>query len=277
MIQLINDDCLKAMKEIKSDSIDLVITSPPYANQRKKCYLSIKEEEYVNWFLPIAIEIKRILKDTGSFFLNIKPHTKNGERVLYVFDLILALKRKVGFLFIDEFSWTKIGFPGGLHGRFKNAFEPVYHFTKQKPTKISFNPLACGTPPLKETIERYKRFSSKEMPSPNGSGFRHPSNKILKNLKLCRPTNVIYATNTNSSKRSSFHPAIFPIKLVDFFIKNFTNEGDIVLDCFMGSGTVGYSCLSLNRNFIGIEIKEKYFSIVKEKLKLEEERIKSLI
>lgn len=99
--KIYNEDCLTGMKKIKSDSIDLVFTSPPYAERRKKIYGGVPENKYFEWFAPIAIEIKRILKPSGSFFLNIKPHTTDGERPLYVFDLVLALKRKIGFLFVD--------------------------------------------------------------------------------------------------------------------------------------------------------------------------------
>jgi DNA modification methylase len=131
------------LSKVTSNSIDLIITSPPYADRRKKVYDGVQEDKYVEWFLPIAAEIKRVLKPTGSFFLNIKPHCDKGERSLYVFDLILSLKRETGFLFIDELCWTKNAFPGKLKGRFKNGFEPVYHFTKAPATQITFNPIAC--------------------------------------------------------------------------------------------------------------------------------------
>ena len=133
--QIIESDCLKWLKKQDDDSVDLFITSPPYADRRKNTYGGISEEKYVDWFTPIAKEIYRVMKPSGSFFLNIKPHTNKGERVLYVFDLILKLKRDIGFRFTDEFCWTKLGVPGKFNGRFKNAFEPVYHFTKQKTTQ----------------------------------------------------------------------------------------------------------------------------------------------
>ena len=101
-MRLINGDCLEAMKRMDNESIDIIITSPPYANRRKKCYKGKNSNEYIDWFLPIAFEMKRILKPAGSFFLNIKPHTNKGERDLYVFELVIALKKQVGFLFVDE-------------------------------------------------------------------------------------------------------------------------------------------------------------------------------
>ena len=85
--EILFGDCLDLMKTIDDNSIDLVFTSPPYAERRKATYGGTNENEYVDWFLPIGAEIKRILKPTGSFFLNIKPHTNKGERSLYVYDL----------------------------------------------------------------------------------------------------------------------------------------------------------------------------------------------
>jgi len=130
-------DCLELMKNIPNNSIDMVFTSPPYAERRKTTYGGIPENDYVDWFLPIGVEIKRILKPTGSFFLNIKPHTNKGERSLYVYDLVCQLKRETGFMFVEEYCWIKNAFPGSLNGRFKNAFEPIYHFTKNSPNEIT--------------------------------------------------------------------------------------------------------------------------------------------
>lgn len=249
------------LKTFDDNSIDMVITSPPYADRRKKTYGGIPEDQYVDWFIPIAKEIKRILKPTGSFFLNIKPHTKNGERVLYVFDLILKLKREVGFMFIDEICWTKNAFPGNLRGRFKNGFEPVYHFTKEKPSKITFNPLACGTPIKEESIARTYR---KQCGAPeNGSGMTGMNTTNIRNLNLARPSNVINVNNvSNQFTLKSKHSATFPVGLVDFFVKSFTNENDIVLDCFAGSGTTGVSCANNNRQFILIDKEEENFDLM---------------
>lgn len=240
------------LKKLTDNSIDLIFTSPPYADRRKKTYGGIHENKYVEWFKPIAIEIKRILKPTGSFFLNIKPHTNKGERSLYVFDLILTLKREIGFLFVEEYCWTKNAFPGNLKGRFKNGFEPIYHFTKNNPNQIKFNPLACGTPMKEESIKRTYR---KQCGAPkNGSGMTGMNTKNIRNLKIARPSNVINVNNvSNQFTLKSEHSATFPDKLVDFFIKSFSNENDLILDCFAGSGTVALSCIKNNRKFIMID------------------------
>lgn len=243
-------DALELMSNgIEDNSVDLIITSPPYAERRKKVYGGVPEEQYVEWFKPIGKEIYRILKPTGSFFLNIKPHTEEGERSLYVFELVLSLKNDCGFKFIDEFCWTKNAFPGGLKGRFKNGFEPIYHFTKRSPELITFNPLACGTPIKEETLARANR---KQCGLPeNGSGMAALKSENLKKIKIARPSNVIHVNNvSNQFSSKKFHSATFPLKLVEFFIKSFSNEGDLILDPFAGRGTTGLSAKANKRNFI---------------------------
>lgn len=263
--KIINGDCLDVLKTFDDNSIDMFITSPPYADRRKNTYGGIPEEQYLEWFKPIAIEIKRTLKPTGSFFLNIKPHTDKGERSLYVFDLVLMLKRELGFKYVDEICWTKNAFPGMLKGRFKNGFEPVYHFTKDDATKIIFNPTACGTPIKEESIARTYR---KQCGAPiNGSGMTGMNTTNIRNLELARPSNVINVNNvSNQFTLKSKHSATFPEKLVEFFVKSFTNEGDIICDPFAGSGTTGKVCKNLNRGFIMIEKMEEYIPLINERI-----------
>jgi DNA modification methylase len=264
---VIKGDCLEIMKIISDNYIDMVFTSPPYAERRKTTYGGINENKYTDWFMPISIEIKRILKPTGSFFLNIKPHTIKGERSLYIYDLILRLKKETGFMFIEEYCWTKNAFPGALKGRFKNAFEPIYHFTKNPPNEITFNPVACGTPIKEESIARTYR---KQCGAPkNGSGMTGINTTNIRNLGLARPSNVINVNNvSNQFSDKQLHPATFPEGLVEFFVKSFTNEDDIVLDPFAGSGTTGITCKKLNRNYILIEKEQKYVEIIKNRLML---------
>jgi len=265
MKQIILGDCLNELKVFQDNSIDCIITSPPYAERRKNTYGGIPEEQYVEWFKPIAWEIKRVLKPTGSFFLNIKPHTDKGERSLYVFDLVLMLKRELGFKFVDEICWTKNAFPGKLKGKFKNGFEPVYHFTKESPNTITFNPLACGTPIKEESIARTFR---KQCGAPkNGSGMTGMNTTNIRNLEFARPSNVINANNvSNQFSLKQNHSATFPEKLVEFFVKSFTNEGDLVCDPFAGSGTTGLVCEKLNRNYIMIEKDSDNIELIKQRI-----------
>jgi DNA modification methylase len=260
-MKVIESDCLDWLKLQSDESVDMIITSPPYADRRKNTYGGISEDKYVEWFVPIAKEVFRILKPTGSFFLNIKPHTTKGERVLYVFDLVLALKREVGFRYTDEFTWTKLGVPGKFNGRFKNAFEPVYHFTKEK--GYTHNPYEVATPAKEESLKRYKRKASGE--SKNGSGFAGMRKEITSKLAL--PSNHLHIPQkSNQYTIQSKHSAVFPVELSDFFIKAFSNEGDLIVDIFAGSGTVGESCVKLNRECILIDILEENVNLIKQRL-----------
>ncbi len=118
-------------------SIDLIVTSPPYADKRKKSYDGVHTDKYVAWFLPIAKELYRVLKDDGSFILNIKEHPQNGERGTYVLELILELKKQ-GWFWIEEYCWyKKNSFPGKWPNRFRDSWERCLHFTKDKEFKIS--------------------------------------------------------------------------------------------------------------------------------------------
>jgi site-specific DNA-methyltransferase (adenine-specific) len=263
--EILLGDCLELMKDIPDNSIDMVFTSPPYAERRKTTYGGIPENDYVDWFLPIGAEIKRILKPTGSFFLNIKPHTNKGERSLYVYDLVCQLKRETGFMFVEEYCWTKNAFPGSLKGRFKNAFEPVYHFTKGNPNQITFNPIACGTPMKEESIARTYR---KQCGAPkNGSGMTGMNTTNIRNLEFARPSNVINVNNvSNQFSDKQLHPATFPEGLVEFFVKSFTNENDIVLDPFGGSGTTGIVCKNHKRQFILMEKQQEYFELIQKRV-----------
>jgi len=240
------------LKNIESDSIDLIFTSPPYAERRKNTYGGIPVDRYISWFLPIGKELFRVLKPTGSFFLNIKAHTHNGERLLYTYDLVKAIKNELGFRFIDDLCWVKNAYPGGYKGRFKNGFEPIYHFSKSHVSEITFNPYACGTPIKEESLKRAYRKQS-GLPK-NGSGMAGMKTQNIQKLKLARPSNVIVANNvSNQFMLKSEHSGTFPIKLVDFFVKSYSNENNVVLDPFAGSGTVGLSCNNNNRDYILID------------------------
>ena len=254
-------DCLEILRELPDNSVDMVMTSPPYADRRKNCYEGKNTEDYIPWFLGIAAEIKRVLKPTGSFFLNIKAHCDKGERTLYVMKLIISLKEDIGFRYTDEFCWTKLGVCGKFVGRFKNAFEPIYHFTLEK--GYTHNPYEVASEAKPESKARYKRKACGE--SNNGSGFAGMRKEITSELAL--PSNHLhYVQKSNQHTKQSKHPAVYPEELCDFFIKAFSNEGDLILDPFMGSGTTGLSASKLNRNFIGIELKAEYFKLSEERI-----------
>jgi len=134
--RIIHGDCVKILPSLPEAFADLVITSPPYADNRKKTYDGIPVSKYVEWFLPISSEIHRILKPEGSFVLNIKERVANGERHTYVLELILEMRRQ-GWLWTEEYIWHKKNcYPGKWPNRFRDAWERCLHFTKQRNFKM---------------------------------------------------------------------------------------------------------------------------------------------
>ncbi|HEV2171148.1 MAG TPA: site-specific DNA-methyltransferase, partial [Candidatus Binatus sp.] len=149
--RLICGDCRDltvVMELMGSHKANVAITSPPYASQRaydpSSGFKPIHPDQYVAWYADVAENVATILAPDGSYFLNIKEHADGGERSLYVKDLVLAHKRQWGWRFVDEFCWRKTddGVPGGWGNRFKNAWEPVFHFCREQ--KIKFNARAVG-------------------------------------------------------------------------------------------------------------------------------------
>ena len=130
--ELILGDCRLELLAMPDDSVDLVFTSPPYADQRKNSYGGIAPDEYVEWFLPVSEQLLRVLKPTGSFVLNIKERVVSGERSTYVMELIMAM-RDQGWLWTEEYIWHKKNcYPGKWPNRFRDAWERLLHFTKSK-------------------------------------------------------------------------------------------------------------------------------------------------
>jgi len=130
--KILQGDSSQILKQLEDNSIDLIITSPPYADRRKQTYGGIKPENYVEWFLPISKELFRILKPSGTFILNIKEKAENGERHTYVIELILALRQQ-GWLWTEEFIWhKKNSYPGKWPNRFRDSWERLLQFNKER-------------------------------------------------------------------------------------------------------------------------------------------------
>ncbi|MDO8094533.1 MAG: DNA methyltransferase [Candidatus Brocadiales bacterium] len=121
--KIICGDVKEVLPTIPDNCINLIVTSPPYADCKKKSYGGIHPDKYVEWFLPISKELKRALKPDGSFILNIKEKAVNGERHTYVIELILEM-RKQGWLWTEEYIWHKKNcYPGKWPNRFRDAWE----------------------------------------------------------------------------------------------------------------------------------------------------------
>ena len=260
---------------------NVVITSPPYASQRaydpSSGFRPVPPAEYVEWFRDVAANIAAILADDGSYFLNIKEHADGGQRNLYVKKLTIAHVEQWGWRFVDELCWRKTddGVPGGWGNRFKNAWEPVFHFCRQE--KIKFRPKEVG-----HWSDDCFDYSPNNPTSTSGSGLlgtgprgaaadlgknhdswqttrRNANNLEGRHGGIARPSNVIEC-KTESSQGS--HSAPFPRALVEFFVKAFSDAGDLVFDPFLGSGTTIAAAHVLGRKGYGCEISPAYCDVI---------------
>lgn len=264
-------DSLLVLRSIASGSIDLVLTSPPFALRRKKSYGNKSAEKYIEWFWPFAEEIARVLKKKGSFVLDIGGSWNKGEptRNLYHFELLLKLCGAKGpFRLAQEFYWynpAKMPAPAQWvtieRVRVKDAVNPIWWLSKSpKPKASNRRVLTPYTQSMKDLLVR----GYNNGPRPSGHVV---SNKWGKRHKGAIPSNLIIAANTCSSDTYlggckeygvEVHPARFVPAIPEFFLKFLTRPGDTVLDPFSGSNVVGEIAERLRRKWIGIEIKEEY-------------------
>lgn len=264
-IDIFHGDSAEVLKTLPDNTIDLVVTSPPYADQRKSTYGGVSTDQYVEWFLPISEQLLRVLKPTGTFILNIKEKVVNGERSTYVMELILAM-RKQGWLWTEEFIWhKKNSYPGKWPNRFRDAWERLLQFNKSK--KFAMYQEEVMVPMGNWAKTRLKNLSETDKRRDNskvGSGFgKNISNWVDRDKAY--PTNVLHlATECNNKK----HSAAFPEELPQWFMKLFTQEGDTVLDPFAGSGTTLFVAERMGRNAIGIELMQEYYQMIKEQITL---------
>ncbi|HEY6022018.1 MAG TPA: site-specific DNA-methyltransferase, partial [Candidatus Paceibacterota bacterium] len=200
-----------------------VFTSPPYAEQRAAHYESIPEEEYIEWWEPLQANMRVALSSDGSFFLNMKAHTVAGERSLYVMKLVIDMKERHKWRYVDELCWVHITPPGSWPDRFKNGWESVFHFAvgnvKFRPRNVRYEGIVPdSSSPQKKSIGTggYYNIRTRNIP-----GFAYPDNVI----------------DTGTPDRGIDHPAIFPVALPSFFMAAYSDPRDLWIDPFIGSGT----------------------------------------
>ncbi len=260
---IINADCRDILPTFPANSVDLIFTSPPYADSRKKTYGGIHPDHYVEWFLPISKELYRVLKPRGSFVLNIKEKVVNGERHTYVLEIIMKM-RKQGWKWIDEYCWHKKNcHPGKWPNRFRDSWERCLHFTKS--SKFKMNQEAVMVPIGEWSQKRLNNLSETDKirdESRSKSGFgKNVSNWIGRDYVY--PTNVLHLATVCNNKQ---HSAAFPEALPEWFINLFTDEDDIVLDPFAGSGTTAVVAKKCKRHFIGVEKVREYCDLADDTL-----------
>ena len=236
-------------------AVNLAFTSPPYAQRRvydpSSGFRPVPPDEYVEWFAPVQANVRSVLAPDGSWFVNIKEHSDGGQRVLYVKDLTVAHVRQWGWLFVDEYCWVDKanGVPGTWPNRFKNAWEPIFHFSTDP--AIKFNPAANAV--ASTDAFEYSRDNGR-LPTttfPSGSGIERRDGMAL-------PSNVVSIAAAGDQS----HPAQFPVPLPAWFIRAYTDPGDTVLDPFAGSGSTLVAADREDRTGYGIEISPGYCDVI---------------
>lgn len=235
------------------------LTSPPYAEQRLKAYGGILAAGYVAWFRQVAAAVWEALASDGSFFLNLKEHSEDIRRPVYVHALIVALVEELGWEYLDEFCWERPGIPGDAvaRGKFKNMWEPVFWLAKQ--VRPVFHP------------ERARHYSEKALQGPSmpgGLALRQGSGEDFLGEPGRRGPGLAYPGNrlpTFGSAEALGQPAAFPLGLPRFFVEVYSEPGGWWIDPFGGSGTVLMACEELGRRAWLMERDPRYVAITLER------------
>ena len=270
---IVEGDCQEVLSRYPADSIDLIVTSPPYAEQRKRSYGGISPDEYVDWFLPKADEFFRVLKPEGTFILNIKEPAVNGERHTYVIELILEMRAR-GWLWTEEFVWhKKNSYPGKWPNRFRNNWERLLQFNKQRQFKMFQDAVMAPVGNwAKHRLANLSETDKVRDESRVGSGFgKRVANWIDRDMVY--PTNVLHLATESSNKN---HSATFPVALPGWFIRLFTEPGDVVLDPFIGSGSTAVAAIELGRQYLGIDTNSEFVELSRQRLDETQVKIPSL-
>ena len=263
-------DSLEVMKNIKDESINLIVTSPPFALTRKKEYGNKVEQEYIEWFLEFAKEFYRLLVKDGSLVIDLGGAYKKGVpvRSIYQYELLVRLVKELKFHLAQEFfhynpsrlptpaEWVTV-----RRIRVKDSVNVVWWLSKSE------FPKATNRNVLKEYSDSMKKLLKdgyKAKKRPSGHDI---SDKFQKNNKGAIPPNLLELANTESNssymkkcKQADIkpHPARFPQAFSDFFIKFLTDQDDLIFDPFAGSNTTGYSAQNLERKWLSVEKEESY-------------------
>lgn len=263
-------DALSWMTNQPDSSLDLIMTSPPFGLIRKKSYGNEASDDYCNWFRPFAEEFRRLMKDTGSLVIDIGGAWEKGKpvRSLYHYDLLTMLVREYGFFLCLEHYWynpAKLPSPvewcNLRRVRVKDAVNCVWWLSKTPWPKCS------NMRVLQPYSDRMKNLHINGYQATIRPSGHDISDKFRATHKGAIPPNLLAIPNTESNSAYSqfcrengypIHPARFPAKLPEYFIRMLTDKGDRVYDPFSGSFTTGRVCEELGRNWIGTEMREDY-------------------
>jgi len=248
---LYNDDCLKVLPTLPNNSIDLIITSPPYDNIRD--YNNSSSWNF-DTFKNIANKLQKVLKDSGIIVWIVNDATINGSETGTSFKQALYFK-EIGLNIHDTMIWEKETSPFQHNNRYINVFEYMFILSKGKPKTTNL---------IKDRKNKYGGTKIHGTQREKDGNVKPLSRNGLKINEYGNRLNV-WKINSEKANKTN-HPAVFPLQLVLDHIKTWSNENDTVLDCFMGSGTTGIACKNLNRKFIGIEIDKSYFDIAKQRI-----------
>lgn len=268
-------DSLELMKSIPDNSINLVMTSPPFALSRPKEYGNKDQADYVDWILEFTKEVKRIITEDGSFVIDLGGAYIKGSpvRSLYNFRLLIRMCDEQGWKLAEEFYWynpaklpSPIEWVNKRKIRVKDSVNTIWWLSKSDFPKAHVkNVLTEYSDRMKKLIEdRAKFYTPKKRPSGHdiSDGFGNDNGGAI-------PSNLLQISNTESNSQYlryckwlgiQGHPARFPAKLPEFFIKFLTDEKDIVLDIFAGSNTTGWIAEKLGRQWLAFELDHPYLA-----------------
>lgn len=260
--RIICGDCrnIDDVKKLLGDSkINVAFTSPPYASQRKydesSGFKPIRPDDYVEWFRDVQANVAEFLAEDGSFFVNIKAASEGLDTQTYVLDLALTMAKEWGWHLASEFCWERSGIPGKPRRRFKNQFEPVYQFAMGE---WKFRPelVMHGSDSVMAYSPENRLSNGLEPVAGQGGG-----NWKSVEAGMAYPGNRLKCGNT----KALGHSATFPIGLPEFFIKAYSDTGDLIFDPFMGSGTTMIAAQKNGRRSAGCEISPAYCDVIVER------------
>jgi site-specific DNA-methyltransferase (cytosine-N4-specific) len=266
-------DSLNIMKNLPKDSVNLIITSPPFALQRKKKYGNVDADDYVEWFIPFAKEFKRILKPKGSLVIHIGGSWIKGKpaKSIYQYELLVTMCKDLGFYLAQDLYWFNTAkLPGPAQWvtvnrwRLKDAVDQIWWLSKTP------NPKASNKRVTKDYSKAMKDLLTNNnyyKPNVTRPSEHRISAKFYNGHKGAIHPNIFEYSNTDSQSKYirlcrtygiKLNPARYPVKLPEFFIKFLTNRGSKILDPFAGSNATGEAAETLGRRWMSIDIESEY-------------------